>query len=61
VVTEALVVIADIVLSRDTVAVRSRITGWRCAGGLPRRSVPHDAVDPEIGFVESLRLRWASK
>ena len=61
VVTEALVVIADIVLSRDTVAVRSRISGWRCAGGLPRRSAPHDAVDPEIGFVESLRLRWASK
>jgi GT2 family glycosyltransferase len=61
IVTEALVVIADMVLSRDTVAVRSRIRGWRCAGGLPRRSVPRGAVDPEIGFVESLRLRWAAR
>lgn len=58
-VTEALVVMADMALSRDTVAVRSRISGWRCAGGLPRRSVPPGAVDPDIGFAESLRLRWA--
>jgi GT2 family glycosyltransferase len=58
-VTEALVAIADAALSRDTIAVRSRISGWRCAGGLPRRSVPPGAVDPDIGFVESLRLRWA--
>jgi N-acetylglucosaminyl-diphospho-decaprenol L-rhamnosyltransferase len=58
-VTEALVGIADMALSRDTVAVRSRISGWRCAGGQPRRRVPPGAVDPEIGFVESLRLRWA--
>jgi N-acetylglucosaminyl-diphospho-decaprenol L-rhamnosyltransferase len=58
-VTEALVAIADTALSRDTVAFRSRISGWRCAGGLPRRSVPPGAVDPDIGFVESLRLRWA--
>jgi N-acetylglucosaminyl-diphospho-decaprenol L-rhamnosyltransferase len=60
-VTEALVAMADAALSRDTVAVRSRISGWRCAGGLPRRSVPPGAVDPDIGFVESLRLRWAVK
>jgi N-acetylglucosaminyl-diphospho-decaprenol L-rhamnosyltransferase len=58
-VTEALVAIADVALSRDTVAVRSRIEGWRYAGGLPRRTVPPGAVDPSIGFVESLRLRWA--
>jgi hypothetical protein len=57
--TEALVAVADMALSRDTVAVRSRISGWRAAGGLPRRSVPSGALDPEIGFVESLRLRWA--
>jgi GT2 family glycosyltransferase len=57
--TEALVAIADVALSRDTVAVRSRVGGWRAARGLPRRSVPPGAVDPEIGFVESLRLRWA--
>jgi N-acetylglucosaminyl-diphospho-decaprenol L-rhamnosyltransferase len=58
-VTEALVAMGDTALSRDTVAVRSRINGWRCAGGLSRRSVPPGAVDPDIGFVESLRLRWA--
>lgn len=58
-VTEALVAIADMVLSRDTVAFRSRIRGWRCAGDLPHRSVPPGAVDPDIGFVESVRLRWA--
>jgi N-acetylglucosaminyl-diphospho-decaprenol L-rhamnosyltransferase len=58
-VTEVLVAIADMALSRDTIAVRSRISGWRCAGGLPRRSVPPGAVDPDIGFVESLRHRWA--
>jgi N-acetylglucosaminyl-diphospho-decaprenol L-rhamnosyltransferase len=58
-VTEALVAMADTALSRDTVAVRSRISGWRHAGGLPRRRVPSGAVDPDIGFVESLRFRWA--
>jgi N-acetylglucosaminyl-diphospho-decaprenol L-rhamnosyltransferase len=57
--TEALVAIADMALSRDMVAVRSRVSGWRSAGGLPRRSVPRGAVDPDIRFVESLRLRWA--
>ena len=57
-VTESLVAMADTALSRDTVAVRSRISGWRYAGGVPRRTVPPGAVDPEIGFAESLRLRW---
>jgi hypothetical protein len=61
IVTETLVSVADIALSRDTVALRSRIRGWRCARDEPRRKVPSDAVDPEIGFVESLRLRWAVK
>jgi N-acetylglucosaminyl-diphospho-decaprenol L-rhamnosyltransferase len=58
-VTETLVAMAEMALSRDTVAVRSRIRGWRSAGGLPRRNVPPGAVEPDIGFVESLRLRWA--
>ena len=56
--TEMLVALGDLALSRDTVAIRSRINGWRSAGSLPRRRVPPDAVDPTIGFVESLRLRW---
>jgi N-acetylglucosaminyl-diphospho-decaprenol L-rhamnosyltransferase len=59
--TETLVALADTALSWDTVAIRSRINGWRCAGPLPRRPVPPGAVDPGIGFVESLRLRWAAR
>jgi GT2 family glycosyltransferase len=59
--TESLVVLADTALSRDLVSVRSRIGGWRAARGLPSRSVPPGAVDREIGFVQSLRFRWAVK
>jgi GT2 family glycosyltransferase len=58
VVTELLVTLADIAMSRDTVALRSRIGGWRAAGQAPRLPVPPAAVDRDIGFVESLRLRW---
>ena len=36
--TETLVALADTALSRDTVAIRSRISGWRSAGSLPRRA-----------------------
>ena len=61
IVTEALVIAADIVLSRDGVAVRSRIRGWRAAGGLPNRSVPPHAVDRQIGFAESVRRRWSAR
>ena len=57
--TEALVAMADIVLSRDTVAARSRISGWKAAGRLPRQRVPPGALDREISFLQSLRLRWA--
>jgi N-acetylglucosaminyl-diphospho-decaprenol L-rhamnosyltransferase len=57
--TESLVAISDMALSRDTVAMRSRLGGWRAAGSLPRLAVPPGAVDREIGFIESLRLRWA--
>ena len=47
------------VLSRDAVAARSRISGWRAAGRLPRRIVPPDALDEELGFLQGLRSRWA--
>jgi GT2 family glycosyltransferase len=60
-VTESIVSIADLALSRDTVAARSRIDGWRAAGGRQRREVPRNAVDRGIGFRESLRRRWAVK
>jgi len=58
-VTESLVVLGDMVLSRDAVAARSRISGWRAAGRLPRRIVPPDALDEELGFLQGLRSRWA--
>jgi GT2 family glycosyltransferase len=57
--TEALVALGDVALSRDAVAGRSRLAGWKAAGGLPRLRVPAGSIDPEIGFVESLRRRWA--
>jgi len=57
--TECLVAIADTAISRDTVAVRSRLSGWRAAEGLAHLNVPRDAVDRDIGFLKSLRLRWA--
>jgi hypothetical protein len=59
--TELLVVLADLALSRDTIAIRSRISGWRAARELPRQRIPPDVVDRTIGFLESLRLRWAAR
>jgi N-acetylglucosaminyl-diphospho-decaprenol L-rhamnosyltransferase len=56
--TEALVGLGDAVLCRDTVALRSRIGGWKAAAELPRLKVPPDCIDPDIGLGESLRLRW---
>ena len=56
--TEAIVVMGDAVLSRDLSALHGRAAGWRAAAGLPRcPSPPRDAIDREIGFRESLRLR----
>jgi N-acetylglucosaminyl-diphospho-decaprenol L-rhamnosyltransferase len=55
--TEAIVVAGDAVLSRDVVAARGRLAGWRAARGLPLRVAPRDAIDSGIGFRESLRLR----
>jgi GT2 family glycosyltransferase len=60
-VTEVLVVVADVVMSRDTVALRSRVSGWSAAKHDRRREVPSGAVDSEIGFLESLRLRWGAR
>lgn len=57
-VTEWLVALADTAISRDTIAIRSRVGGWRAAGRLPRLRVPPAIVDRDIGFVESLRRRW---
>jgi GT2 family glycosyltransferase len=56
--TEALVVVADALISRDLAALRGRVAGWHAGRGLPRHPAPpRDAVEPSISFVDSLRLR----
>jgi N-acetylglucosaminyl-diphospho-decaprenol L-rhamnosyltransferase len=57
--TEGIVVAGDaFVFSHDLAALRGRIAGWRAARRLPRHHhPPDDAVDSDITFVKSLRLR----
>jgi GT2 family glycosyltransferase len=56
--TEAIVMAADAVLSRDAAATRGRIAGWRAARGLTRRARPPlDAIDRSITLRASLALR----
>ena len=57
--TEAVVVLGDaLMFSHDLAALRGRFAGWRAASGLPRhRRPPDDAIDDDITFVKSLRLR----
>jgi GT2 family glycosyltransferase len=55
--TETVVGLGDIVFSRDLAALSGRVAGWRSASGLPSRSAPADALDPEIGIRDSLALR----
>ncbi len=58
--TEALVVAADAVLSRDLAALRGRLAGWRAAAGRPPRAwPPPEAIDRRVGFVQAMRLRRA--
>jgi len=56
--TEVVVAGGDLVLSRDLVALHSRLAGWRAAAGLPRhRRPPAEALDSAITCVDSLRRR----
>ena len=56
--TEAIVVAGDAVMSRDAAALRGRLAGWRAAAGRARRPLPAaDAIDRTISFAQSLRLR----
>jgi N-acetylglucosaminyl-diphospho-decaprenol L-rhamnosyltransferase len=56
--TEAIVVTGDLVLSRDTSALAGRLRGWRSAAGRSRLArPPAAAIDGRIGLLESLRLR----
>lgn len=56
--TEAIAVVGDALVSRDLAAARGRLAGWRAARRRPRLPMPpSDAIDHEITFRDSLRLR----
>ncbi|MHB8234876.1 MAG: hypothetical protein ACYDHT_09520, partial [Solirubrobacteraceae bacterium] len=56
--TEAVVVLADLAISRDLQALRGRLEGWRSARRLaPRPRPPAEAIDTTIGFRDSLAMR----
>lgn len=56
--TEAIVVVGDMLISRDLAATRGRLAGWRAARGLPARArPPREALDTSITMREALALR----
>ena len=56
--TEVVVIAGDLVISRDVMALRGRLAGWRAARGMPRLEVPASGtIDPNIGLRDSLRRR----
>jgi N-acetylglucosaminyl-diphospho-decaprenol L-rhamnosyltransferase len=56
--TETVVALGDALLSRDFAALAGRVVGWRAAAGRTRLAwPPPQALDGQIGFAESLRLR----
>jgi N-acetylglucosaminyl-diphospho-decaprenol L-rhamnosyltransferase len=58
VVTETIVVAADILLCRDLQALRGRLEGWRAAKGHERHLWPPGAaIDTSISLRDSLALR----
>jgi N-acetylglucosaminyl-diphospho-decaprenol L-rhamnosyltransferase len=56
-VTESIVVLGDLVISRDLSALEGRVAGWRAARGLPTGLPPQDVIDDSISFGDSLALR----
>ncbi len=56
--TEAIVMVADAVLSRDLAAARGRWAGWSAAAGLSGRQMPPpQVVDHSVGFLQSIDFR----
>lgn len=56
--TEAVVVVGDLLLWRDGAALIGRLAGWRAAqSGARLAPPPPNALDQQIGFLDSLRLR----
>ncbi len=57
-VTEAVVVLGDLAISRDLAALRGRVAGWHAAAGAPALPMPPaQAIDTAITFRRSLALR----
>jgi GT2 family glycosyltransferase len=56
--TEAIVVAGDAIISHDLAALRGRVAGWRAARGMQRLPrPPADAIDATISFRDSFTLR----
>jgi N-acetylglucosaminyl-diphospho-decaprenol L-rhamnosyltransferase len=56
--TEVLVMLGDLVISRDLAALRGRLAGWRAARHAPRLSAPPlQAIDAALSLRDSLALR----
>ena len=56
--TEAVVVLGDLVISRDLAALRGRLAGWRAGRSRPRLPLPPaECVDQDITFRDSLAMR----
>jgi N-acetylglucosaminyl-diphospho-decaprenol L-rhamnosyltransferase len=57
-ITEAVVVLGDLLLSRDLAALQGRLAGWRAGRSRPRLAPPPaECVDDGIGFLDSLAMR----
>ena len=56
--TEAIVVCGDLWISRDLLALRGRLAGWRAGGSQPRLPLPPaESLDHDIGLRRSLTMR----
>jgi GT2 family glycosyltransferase len=60
-ITELIVAFGDAVLSRDTAALRGRVSGWRAGKSAAARARNVPDIDSTIGFLASLRLRTGSR
>ena len=56
--TEAVVVVGDLLISRDLAALRGRVAGWHAGRSRPRLPrPPEECLDQSIGFRDSLAMR----
>jgi hypothetical protein len=55
--TEALAVLGDTVISRDLASARGRVAGWRAARGLPARPRPREGIDTSLTLRDAVALR----